>query len=602
MRITTKTKLLLLLCLTCTGLMHIPAFAQVSPGEYAPCQEMPDLITKYNADYRAIVRFYTLPANGGFGFGYGGRGGGGDMEGEASPEKRTRLETLYHDYLKRLEQLDFKSLPQECKVDYILFKRNLDDKLESSAREAAQYTRVKSWFPFSDSIYALEVLRRRGHPIDAEAAAKHWGDDAEDIKKLKTRLKADNSLSMDDIYEAGQIIADLKRSIGAVYNFYNGYDPLFTWWMPKPYKELDDALASYADAFKDKNKAFLPSDNSGIVGKPVGRDELTRQLKFEMIPYTPEELIDIANKEFAWCDAEMLKASREMGLGDDWKAALEKVKNTYVPAGKQPEMILGLFNESIDFLKKHDLVTIPPLAEETWGMSMMSPERQLVNPFFLGGDQIIISYPTNTMDEDDRLMSMRGNNPHFSRATVHHELIAGHNLQAYMQSRYRTYRDFGSGFWTEGWSLYWELLLWDLKFPKGPEDRIGMLFWHMHRCARIIFSLNYHLGKWTPQQCIDFLVDRVGHERANAAGEVRRSFVDRYPPLYQLAYLTGGRQFYALKKELVDSGKMTYKQYHDAILHLNAMPVEMIRAILTKQSLEKDFTTKWRFYDTGGVK
>ena len=90
-------------------------------------------------------------------------------------------------------------------------------------------------------------------------------------------------------------------------------------------------------------------------------------------------------------------------------------------------MILRLFNESVDFLKKHDLVTIPPLAEETWGMTMMSPERQLVSPFFLGGDQIIISYPTNTMSYDEKMMSMRGNNPNFSRATVHHELLAGRN-------------------------------------------------------------------------------------------------------------------------------------------------------------------------------
>ena len=265
-------------------------------------------------------------------------------------------------------------------------------------------------------------------------------------------------------------------------------------------------------------------------------------------------------------------------------------------------MILRLYNESVDFLKKKDLITIPPMAEETWGMIMMTPERQLVNPFFTGGADISISYPTNTMSEDDRLMSMRGNNPHFSRATVHHELIAGHNLQAFMNSRYRTYRNFGTPFWTEGWALYWELILWDLKFPQSAEDRIGMLFWHMHRCARIIFSLNYHMGKWTPQQCIDFLVDRVGHERANAEGEVRRSFVGRYPPLYQLAYLTGGRQFYALKKELVDGGKMNYKQYHDAVMHLNAMPVEMIRAILTNQPLTEDFKTKWRFYETGEAK
>ena len=119
----------------------------------------------------------------------------------------------------------------------------------------------------------------------------------------------------------------------------------------------------------------------------------------------------------------------------------------------------------------------------------------------------------------------------------------------------------------------------------------------MHRCARIIFSLNYHLGKWTPQQCIDFLVDRVGHERANAEGEVRRSFTGGYGPLYQLAYMIGGLQFMALKKELVDTHKMTYRQYHDAILHENSIPIEMLRAIFTEQSLTRDFTTKWRFYN-----
>ncbi|MGZ3873464.1 MAG: DUF885 family protein, partial [Mucilaginibacter sp.] len=186
------------------------------------------------------------------------------------------------------------------------------------------------------------------------------------------------------------------------------------------------------------------------------------------------------------------------------------------------------------------------------------------------------------------------------RGTVQHELLPGHNLQYFMNSRYKPYRNiFYTPFWIEGWSLYWELLLYDQGFAKTPEERIGMLFWRMHRCARIIFSLNYHLGNWTPQQCIDFLVDRVGHERANAVGEVRRSFKGDYSPLYQVAYLTGGLQLMSLKHELVDSGKMTYKQFHDAVMKENTMPIEMVRATLTNQALDRDFTTKWRFYDFG---
>ncbi len=579
--------------LICVSLLigSLNLIAQTSGNEFVPCQEMPDLITKFNADYRVLIRFYspTVAAAGRGGFGSPPDAGAG------SPERRERLVKLYNDYLKQLSGINFKNLSQECKVDYILFKRNINEKIALAADEAKQYEKIKPWIPFAQRIYALEKTRRRGTQPNAEKVAREWSDITGEIKQLQTKLKAEKSWGSDAVYEAGEVIADLKKAITSVYEFYNGYDPMFTWWVPKPYKALDDALTAYATQIKAK-ASQAPADKSGIVGQPAGRAELMRQLRYEMIPYTPEELIEIANKEFAWCDAEMLKASKEMGFGTDWKAALEKVKNTYVPAGKQPEAILKLYTESVDFLKKNDLITIPPLAEEVWGMRMMPPENQLVNPFFTGGADITISYPTNTMDEDDKLMSMRGNNPHFSRATVHHELLAGHNLQQFMNSRNRTYRNFSTPFWGEGWALYWELLLWDMNFPQGPEDRIGMLFWHMHRCARIIFSLNYHMGKWTPQQCIDFLVDRVGHERANAEGEVRRSFVGRYPPLYQLAYLTGGRQFYALRKELVEGKKMTNKQYHDAVMQLNSMPVEMVRAILTNQPLNENFTTNWKFY------
>ena len=117
-----------------------------------------------------------------------------------------------------------------------------------------------------------------------------------------------------------------------------------------------------------------------------------------------------------------------------------------------------------------------------------------------------------------------------------------------------------------------EMLLWNESFPQSPEDRIGMLFWRMHRCARITFSLNYHMGKWSPQQCIDFLIDRVGHERANAEGEVRRSFVGGYNPLYQVGYMIGGLQVMALKNEIVNSKKMSLKEFHDAVMLQNSMP------------------------------
>ena len=220
----------------------------------------------------------------------------------------------------------------------------------------------------------------------------------------------------------------LRSSITTWFNFYNGYDPLFTWWMGMPFKEIDGALQGYAAFLRDtvapadlqvaaaaatpippapstplsdvpdlQEIIALPQDemtgivqrfvnpggqaggrggrgatnnpgggqprqyyldwlealktldfdrlsrnaqvdylfirrtaetqlaranleldpnpprkpdNSGIAGPARGRAGLLQDLAEAMIPYTPEELIALAEKEFAWCDREMLKASR----------------------------------------------------------------------------------------------------------------------------------------------------------------------------------------------------------------------------------------------------------------------------------------------------
>jgi len=552
--------------------------AQDSNSLYLQTSDVNNLMVKLRADEGSLNRFYFM---------------------RNSPEYIARFQQLYNNYLQELDKLNFESMNTGSRVDYLLTKRDLENKLRLLGNASQESNQIKKWLPFADKIYALEIPRRRGHTINGQQVATELNAIEKSLQVATTALQKEASLDRSLAYRLQNTIKDLQEGLKSVYTFYYDYDPGFTWWVPLPYKRVDSLLTAYATLAEKKGNVLGKNqkpDASGIVGSPIGKEELIRQLQYEMIPYTPEELIDIANKEFAWCDKEMLKASQEMGFGNDWHKALEKVKNTYVPAGEQPEAMLKLYNESVDFIKKKDLITIPPLAEETWRMEMMTPERQLVNPFFTGGEVFSISYPTSSMSQEDKLMSMRGNNPHFSRATVHHELIAGHHLQGFMNNRYKEYRNFNTPFWTEGWSLYWEMLLWDEGFPQSPEDKIGMLFWRMHRCARIIFSLNYHLGKWTPQQCIDFLVDRVGHERANAAGEVRRSFEGHYSPLYQVAYMMGGLQFYALKKELVDSGKMTNKQYHDAVMHQNNLPVEMVRAILTDQDLPENYKTSWRFY------
>lgn len=579
----------LLIGATC---FYEPAIAQAPAHQdklYEQASEVSGLVVRYANDMAAVQYFYSPMVS--------GRGFGGAQA--HSPEQMERMVRLNEDYLEELRNLDFDAYSIHGQVDYILLKNKIERSLKSIAASQQQYAAIQNHLPFAEAIYSFEQLRRRGHRVDGEKIAGQLHQATLDLQQARAVLKEMDSLPEEESLYLVHTIGDLRSRLQSAFHFYQGYDPLFTWWVPEPFKALDKALEDYASLAAEKSDARVFDDGSNIGGRPIGREAMSDQLRDEMIPYTPEELLRLAEKEFAWCEAELLKASREMGYGDDWRAAQERVKNQYVTPGEQPEMLIKLNQDALDFIQERDLLTMPDLAHETWGMVMMSPEQQLVSPFFLGGRNILIAYPTNEMSHERKLMAMRGNNPYFARGIVQHELVPGHHLQYFMNSRYKSYRaaNFRTPFWTEGWTLYWELLLYDLGFPTTPEERIGMLFWRMHRCARITFSINYHLGKWTPQQCIDYLVDRVGHEPSTAHGEVKRSFEGNYGPLYQLAYLVGGLQVWSLKQELVDGGHMSIKEFHDRFMKENYMPIEMLRATLLESDLDRNFQSSWRFYD-----
>ena len=546
---------------------------------------MKEIIERYQADAGSIERTYPLTA---------------------SPRHRARMREFLDGQRSFLKAIDSKQLSGNDLVDYVLFRNYLDHELVRIDLQEKRLAEIDSLLPFAKTIVRLDEERRAMLAVHPQQAAELLNSVLPRLSVVRAALlkglgkDRESGPSRVQANRAAGECRQITRILSDWYEFYAGYDPLFTWWVEAPFKRLDEALNDYSDFLSEELVGIEKGDRDAIIGDPIGREALLNELKREMIAYSPEELVRIAEKEYAWCETEMKKASRELGYGDKWLMAVEHVKNLHTAPGEQPELIHRLALEAVDFLETRDLMTIPPLAKETWRMEMMSAERQKVSPFFTGGEVITVAFPLDSMQHEQKMMSLRGNNIHFSRATVHHELIPGHHLQGFMVDRYRTYRQlFWTPFWVEGWALYWEMQLWDLGFPQSPENRVGMLFWRMHRCARIIFSLNFHLGKMTPKECIDLLVTRVGHEVDNATAEVRRSFAGDYPPLYQAAYMVGALQFRALYKELVEGGRMTAREFHDQILMSNMMPVEMVRILLGKMEVTAEFTPAWRFYGEG---
>ncbi|KAF3055126.1 putative x-pro dipeptidyl- protein [Daldinia childiae] len=554
------------------------------PSKEPPPESIQDRVVRVWNDLRDLTAYY-------------------DIDGSAS--RNARLETFYQDELADLERQPFDSYSsQDDRVDHLLLRNYLRRARRTLELDKARDAKFTAFIePFATPITTWCEQRRRVEPIDPKALADSLTATEKLIFEARDHVSHNaGKYSKATGHRAVRRVAALRKKLAETYSFYKDYDPLFDWWVTEPYKRLDVALGGIVTLLREVLVGVKPGDEETIVGEPIGRDGLLSDLEAEMIPYTPEELLRIAEKEYAWCEAEMIKASQQLNFGTHWRSALEHVKNLYEPPGAYPAFIRSLINEGAAYVKKHDLVTVPRIAEEAIRMTMIEAERQKVSPFFLGGPTMQMSYPTRDMAHEAKLMSLRGNNRHFGRATAFHEMIPGHHLQIFMGERHHHYRRalFDTPFFVEGWALYWEMVLWERgDFFVSAEDKIGSLFWRMHRCARILFSVRFHLGQLDARQCVDLLVNKVGHERATAEGEVRRSLGGDYSPLYQAGYMLGALQLMRLRKEALGDGhgKMREKEFHDRVLRANVMPIEMLRALVLDKELKKDFKSGWRFYE-----
>lgn len=602
------TAILALLALTAApsiaasnGPLDSPSDASVRQALTPADALLPSLIRQYGADASSVESFYDLPW---------------------STLRFERLDELYSDWLGRLDELNFEALRQSDRVDYVLFRNELLRSRRDLERSRRRLAEIDHLIGFRDVIQNLEQARWREGKLDGPMAATKISELAGQVKALRERVEKSAASKSKDAKPAGgsnaprgtrneaaqplavtpvlalraaDTVAKMRLTLREWFKSYEGFNPELMWWLKKPCEEADQQLEAYGKLLKEGAAGQKGGEDDPLVGDPIGAAAVAEDIRFEFLPYTAQELIAIGERDLDWGEREMKAAAREMGCGNDWKAALAQVKADYVPPGQQDDLVAGIGREAIEFVKQHKFATIPPLCEETWRLSMMSPDTLKTIPYAAyNAQKVLVAYANETMTQEDKLMVMRGNNRAFTRLTTIHELIPGHHLQLYHAARYNTHRSlFVTPFYVEGWGLYCELRLWDLGWARTPQERIGMLFWRMSRAARVIVSLKFHLGRMTPAEMVDFIVSRVGHEKFGAISEVRR-FISA-PPLYQASYLLGGMQLEALHDEVVNSGRMTEQQFNDAVLAENTMPIAVLRADLLNLPVARDMEPKWRF-------
>ena len=206
----------------------------------AQTSKLADLVTEFEADNWALDRTYIV---------------------DESDEYYQRFTKFYSDWQKKMADIDFASLSQQGKVDYILLKSLMSKRSYFLDQDYNAFKEVEEVGNFATEIFPFIKERRRGKKPDSKKLAQTLQDATKTIDSQMESWKAKPFKDWQTADKAAELVVSFQKGLEEAYNFYYGYDPDFTWWVEKPYEKLNKKLN-----FSEKNnKSRFIKKNGNIV-------------------------------------------------------------------------------------------------------------------------------------------------------------------------------------------------------------------------------------------------------------------------------------------------------------------------------------------------
>jgi uncharacterized protein (DUF885 family) len=165
-----------------------------------------------------------------------------------------------------------------------------------------------------------------------------------------------------------------------------------------------------------------------------------------------------------------------------------------------------------------------------------------------------------------------GRQQHFGVSlTAAHEAYPGHHLQFVTANRHprKWRRLFAHAVFYEGWTLWCEQMMVDLRIDGSPWLAVQQLHDALWRCHRILVDLRLQTGRYTYEQAVGHLQKHLGFTPARAEAEINwYSAAPSVPMSYWLGRLENER----LRRRLVEGRGWSLKRFNDWLLGFGTLP------------------------------
>ena len=165
--------------------------------------------------------------------------------------------------------------------------------------------------------------------------------------------------------------------------------------------------------------------------------------------------------------------------------------------------------------------------------------------------------------------------------TCAHEAYPGHHLQFVTANRNprKWRRLFAHAVFYEGWTLWCEQMVVDLRIDRSPWLRVQQLHDALWRCHRILVDLRLQTGCYSYEQAVRHLQRELGFTRARAEAEVNWYSAQ---PAVPMSYWLGRLENQRLHQRLVLGHGWTLRRFNDWLLSFGTIP----QAWIEKYGLE----------------
>ena len=519
-----------------------------------------------------------------------------DRLSDYSPESRSRLlahARQFREELKKFE--DISQLTGANQVDVRILRDNIDNEIfELEELREADWNPLVYNQSLANSLYLLVVR-------DFDSSEKR-------IPNLRKRMEAIPTViaqAKKNLQHPPRVHTEtaIEQTQGAITFVREGLAPLLD-QAPQMKKEIAPLQEKTAKALEDYKKwmqnDLLPRSDGDF---RIGADKFRKKLRFALASeLSMEEIMQRAQADLQRTQTAIYETALPLYKKyfphagktalDDKKKVTAAVLDKLAEQHSDDNTVVGyaqkIVGEVTDFVKQHDLVTVPA-----------KPLDVIVMPEFKRGVAIAYCDPPGALEKNGKTFYavaptpkdwpkerkssfFREYNNYMVRDLTVHEAMPGHYLQLAHANEFRAptlvRAIFWSGTFVEGWAVYCEQMMAEAGYG-GPEVKMEQLKMRLRAICNAILDQSIHAGNMSEQQAMDLMMKEGFQQEGEAVAKWKRA---RLTSAQLSTYFVGVAEHLDLRDKAKAKAGASFdlKKYNDQVISFGSPPVKYVRELM----------------------